>query len=153
MHIDGWRQERRNSFGNALELRLSCIYSSVYSIMYGLAWIPIFGSRMRSFSHDFSEWRSGKWKIIGESPHVWQKIVIHGEPQTSLLITNYFVLQSNDRSDITRTWSSAIVTSSSTIVFALTNWHRIEGIWFVNKDIRPKLSKCWTSSQQTLGLI
>ena len=61
--------------------------------MHELSWIAIFLSWVRRFGNDFHEWRSHEVpkSRSAESPHEWQKIVIHGNECIILFLTRYFM--------------------------------------------------------------
>ena len=121
------------------------------------AWVTVnndFLSRVRRFGNDFHEWRSHEWKIIAESPHEWQKIVIHGNECIILFLTRYFLSWTHKSAknyhralifaivakgglfwprivtspqmicDVMRTRNTGIVTSYLSIVIARANWRK-----------------------------
>ena len=99
----------------------------------------------------FSRVTKSRAKVIAESPHEWQKVVIHGNKCIILFlkrylcpehtippnpITDFAIVTKNGLCwpsivtspqlicDVTRTWDTGIVTSCSSIVLARANWRK-----------------------------
>ena len=112
--------------------------------MHELPWITIFGSWVRRFANYFHKWRSHEWKSLASRITSDPKIVIHGNECILFLICYlmslnthplekssmaHFAIVAKDGlfwlgivtspqliCDVTRTWSTGIVTSYSSIV-------------------------------------
>ena len=128
-----------------------CVYGDIQRIVHGVAWITIFGSRVRLFANNFHEWRSHEWKSLANRITSDHNIVIHGKECIILFLTRYFMSWTHNSSknhyrslisplslwtvfsvlalwpfllicDVTQTWGTGIVMSYSSIVLARANW-------------------------------
>ena len=91
--------------------------------MHELPRIEIF-DKVRWFANDFHEWRSHKWKIVGNSYHGWPKIVIHGNQRMNYFTpyTQFYVWIHNSRTAENNHRSLISPLSSMKVFSDLTLW-------------------------------